>query len=392
MVRAHYQHLGFNMATLNTFDPVGAFQGARRNALAMQAQEQDLALQPKRNALADLKLQQAKVGAEREQTQFDQGQALQRATILNQSARALKGLDPSHRVTAFQRLAPKLQEFGIDPSQFANSQFTDPELDSAIAETQGFISNPETLTSAQREFASLSEGLSPEDVVRARRIELGLDPRAGSVTGQERIATDPSLTEQVAGSEQTISRGKETGKLEAQKELLPGIRAAIKLAEQQAVKEGEIFTELNAAKAALPGIKQVVSKLKSLADEGTFTLAGQAFNAVAKQLGFSTSGDTARSSMIALVDNQVLPLLRPIFGAAFTKAEGDSLKAALLDPDSTPDSRRAQLDAFLSQMERNIATKESSLTGEVPRGEGQIMVDANGNRARVFSDGTFEEL
>lgn len=171
MVRAHYQRLVFNMATLNTFDPVGAFQGARRNALAMQAQEQDLALQPKRNALADLKLQQAKVGAEREQTQFDQGQALQRATIINQSARALKGLDPSQWPAAFKRLEPKLEQFGIPRGTFDINQATPEALDNIIAETQGFISNPESLSALdvarteklRAETEQLTSGVGQED-------------------------------------------------------------------------------------------------------------------------------------------------------------------------------------------------------------------------------------
>ena len=38
------------------------------------------------------------------------------------------------------------------------------------------------------------------------------------------------------------------------------------------------------------------------------------------------------------------------------------------------------------------AEKASRAPVENDRGEGQIMIDANGNRARVFSDGTFEEL
>ena len=66
--------------------------------------------------------------------------------------------------------------------------------------------------------------------------------------------------------------------------------------------------------------------------------------------------------MVSIVDNQVLPLLRPIFGAAFTAAEGDRLRNALLDPDSTPGSRKAQLDAFLEQMQRNIEVKRSELS------------------------------
>ena len=65
--------------------------------------------------------------------------------------------------------------------------------------------------------------------------------------------------------------------------------------------------------------------------------------------------------MVAMVDNQVLPLLKPIFGAAFTAIEGDRLRNAFLDPNSTPDSRIASLNAFQDQMERNIESKQREL-------------------------------
>ncbi len=59
------------------------------------------------------------------------------------------------------------------------------------------------LTAKQREFAGFTAGLSQEDTEQARRIELGLDPRAGT-SAQERIASDPTLTTAVAESEAEI--------------------------------------------------------------------------------------------------------------------------------------------------------------------------------------------
>jgi hypothetical protein len=196
---------------------------------------------------------------------------------------------------------------------------------------------------------------------RSAAVALNLIPGAGTSTGGERIATTPGLTEIVAGSEEELSAASEAGKLKAQGKLLPGVRAAVKLAEQQAQSRGETFTDLNSAKAALPGLKTVVGNLKALSGDATFTLAGRGFNAVAKELGFSTKGSTARAAMVAMVDNQVLPLLKPIFGAAFTAIEGDRLRNAFLDPNSTPDSRIASLNAFQDQMERNIESKQREI-------------------------------
>lgn len=221
-------------------------------------------------------------------------------------------------------------------------------------------------TAGQREFASLTKGFSPEDELLARRVSVGLEARAGTVTGQERIATTPDLTEAVSFSQEQISKGKETGKLKAQAELLPDIRKKIKLAEKEAAARGETITDLNRAKAALPGLKEVSEKLKILADIATVTFSKQGLDILVKELGFgATKGATARTTMRAIVDNQVLPLLRETFGAAFTKEEGDSLRATLLDQNTAPEQMKATLDAFIEQKVRNIETKEAELpTGE----------------------------
>lgn len=131
---------------LNSFNPVGAYQGARQNALTIQGQEQGIAREaasaPIRNQLANLNLDQAKVGAERGQTEFDQGQALKKAKIMNQAATAMKGIAPENRAIAFSSLMPKLQEFGIDTSQIQDQPLTDENLDLAILNTQSFLDNP----------------------------------------------------------------------------------------------------------------------------------------------------------------------------------------------------------------------------------------------------------
>lgn len=372
------------MATLDSFNPVESFQRARSNALAIQGQEQGIAREtasaPRRNALADLQLSQAKVGAERGQTQFTQDQSSKRATIMNQVAKAMLNTPENQWASASQSLNPKLSELGLPlltPENLSRSKF-----EQVINETQALITTPTGLSSSQRERSDLIAAVTPAlneqgqiDVSKltpaseSAAIELGLLPRAGTVTKDERLAKDKDLTTDVATSQAEIEAAKETAKLTAQKGLLPGIRAAIKLAEKNAVAEGETFTSLNRAKAALPGLKEVTEKLKSLADVATFTTAGKLINLASKELGFgATKGATARSTMRAVVDNQVLPLLRETFGAAFTKAEGDTLRNTLLDPDTTPDQMKATLDAFIEQKVRNIETKERELGLSLPEG------------------------
>jgi len=214
------------------------------------------------------------------------------------------------------------------------------------------------------EFEAMTEGLTPKDREKSRRIALGLDPRA---MGSSAITTATTgLTDQVAESQAAIAGAKAGASKEAELDVelrkLPDVKAAVSLAESDAKAKGETLTELSRAKAALPGLEQTIASLKELAPLVTYTYGGKVYDTAAKQLGFgATSGSTARAKFTATVNNQVLPLLRDTFGAAFTVKEGEELKAAMSDVDSSPDEKIAQLDAFIDQKYKQIQTKERQL-------------------------------
>lgn len=181
-------------------------------------------------------------------------------------------------------------------------------------------------------------------------------------SAQERIAVDEELTSQVAQSQAEISGAKEERKLESQLRFKPEITKAVKLAEKAAAERGETLTALNRSKAALPGLTKAVGQLRELAQIGTSTIGGKIFDTAVKQTGFgSTKGATARAKFIAIVNNQVLPLLKETFGAAFTATEGEALKATMGDPDASPEEKMVQLDAFIEQKQRDIETRETQL-------------------------------
>lgn len=114
----------------------------------------------------------------------------------------------------------------------------------------------------------------------------------------------------------------------------------------------------------LPGLRTVIDTLSSLADTATYTQSGQAMDAVKRELGLPVGqGAIDRASYIAIVDNQVLPLLRDTFGAAFTQKEGESLRATLGDPNKSPAEKKAILNAFIAQKERDIAGMTSRAAG-----------------------------
>ena len=86
---------------------------------------------------------------------------------------------------------------------------------------------------------------------------------------------------------------------------------------------------------------------------------------------------------MAIVNNQVLPLLKQTFGGAFTVAEGEALKATLGDPNSDPEEKSAQIDAFIDSKVREIETKERQLgvlqpTEVVGEGDAQDITLPNG--------------
>ena len=151
------------------------------------------------------------------------------------------------------------------------------------------------------------------------------------------------------------------------------IDTQVALAQKEADARGEALTELSRSKAALPGLRDTVAQLKELAPIATSTLGGRVFDTVIKEAGFgSTEGANARAKFISIVNNQVLPLLKPTFGAAFTEREGETLKATMGDPNATPAQKIEQLNAFIDQKVRDIETSQREVEQtSIPAAPGQ---------------------
>jgi hypothetical protein len=139
---------------------------------------------------------------------------------------------------------------------------------------------------------------------------------------------------------------------------------------ERAKSEGKALGEADSAYSSLtskmPGLESVVKKLDSLSADATYTSTGQLIDTGRKQLGLDPrAAAVARSEYIAIVDNQVLPLLRDTFGAAFTQKEGETLRATLGDPDKSPSEKQAVLKAFIEQKRRDVEALGSQ-TGVQP--------------------------
>jgi hypothetical protein len=128
---------------------------------------------------------------------------------------------------------------------------------------------------------------------------------------------------------------------------------------------GEAEGLYTSMEAKMPGLESVVVQLDGLAERATYTGAGQLLDAGRTQLGMEPrESAVARSQYIAVVDNQVLPLLRDTFGAAFTQKEGEALRSTLGAADKTPKEKQAVLKAFIEQKRRDIEALERQ-TGRV---------------------------
>ena len=244
-----------------------------------------------------------------------------------------------------------------------------------LGEKLGFLSGGENSGLASAKTEILSTGASimalPDRTTEVR------NPLGEVVTGQERIdVLDAARKERIARdaerqravgdiqTEQEITGagGKEDAKLNSQLKLKPQVEAEVTKARALAAEQGTLFTDLNQMQAALPSLRNTVGSLRELAPIATSTIGGKIFDTVTKETGFgATKGATARAKFIAIINNQVLPLLKPTFGGSFSIQEGAELKATMGDPNGTPAEKMAQLDAFIEQKVRDVEAKELQL-------------------------------
>jgi hypothetical protein len=127
---------------------------------------------------------------------------------------------------------------------------------------------------------------------------------------------------------------------------------------------GKVDVETQAAADSLaskmPGLRQVVTELGDLADKATYTISGQLWDDVVRETGnLPSEGALARTKYMSMVDNQVLPLLKDVFGAAFTVQEGETLRATLGAPNKSPAEKKAVLESFIEQKTRDLEALQS---------------------------------
>ena len=196
-----------------------------------------------------------------------------------------------------------------------------------------------------------------------------------SDTAAERTANDlEGLGKNIATQAGNVAEAEEDAKLKSKLKWQPQITKAVKLAEKAATERGDVLNDLARAEAGLPGLIKATESLKELAVVATSTYGGRLFNAIAKESGWgSTKGGDARAKYIAIIDNQVLPLLKQTFGGAMTEGEGLRLSNTLGDPNATPEQKMLQTEAFIEQKLRDI----EGLKAQAQKSQPGVVVPSN---------------
>lgn len=139
---------------------------------------------------------------------------------------------------------------------------------------------------------------------------------------------------------------------------------------------GENINLLESMESKMPQLERTVADLSRLGKKATYTIGGQIIDQVLKQSGLPTRESAiARREYITKVRSEVLPLLRDTFGAAFTKAEGDSLIETLGDPNASPEEKDAIVRSFIDSKRQRMyslqrrtgrSTTEQNITENKP--------------------------
>lgn len=194
-----------------------------------------------------------------------------------------------------------------------------------------------------RELQLLTQGLSPEDAERARRIELGLEERAGTTSAQERIAGSEETTLQVAESQGTIAEatgeGRERGRLTAQRELAPEVEAAVAAAVESA-KQG--VAQAGEAKSNATALNLWNTALGTLESSLSGTETGPV---IGRFPAITANAQIANGAVAAMA-----PILKQLFRASgegtFTDRDQELLLEMVPTRTTLPGARDAQLQAI----------------------------------------------
>jgi hypothetical protein len=132
--------------------------------------------------------------------------------------------------------------------------------------------------------------------------------------------------------------------------------------EEVGKERGEKTALLQSVSSKMPQLINTINKLSKLGETATYTGLGVARNTAMRELGFSVpQGAVSRREYIAVIDNEILPLLRDTFGSQFTENEGKSLKSTLGDTGMSPEEKETVLKSFIETKIQTLNSTSSEL-------------------------------
>lgn len=171
-----------------------------------------------------------------------------------------------------------------------------------------------------------------------------------------------------AGVKTDLSYADQSGQNMSDAQYKPAIAKDTAIQSEIGKRQGEAAGTLGFLEANMPKLEQMTNELSTLGKTATYTKAGQARNVVTRELGGQVpQGGIDRAAYIAKVDNEVLPLLRDTFGAAFTVVEGEKLRATLGGDNLSPPEKDAVLRAFIAQKKSQVEALKRQVG---PQGQG----------------------
>jgi hypothetical protein len=368
------------------FDPEMA-----NTLLSMEANKQEGVLRAQDSELQAVKIAQEKIKQRKEQI------ALETKTALG-AVQALDGVEePAQKERIYSLYLKSIEDQGMQVPEDLKGGWS-PENEQNLKDIaemgQMMIDmDPSEKTSEIKnfEYSQRNKGFG----------EFFSSTNARELSGTEAIVEelrkeDPELSysealavaQGLARKAQTIKDGKVVP-LEGAAEAAETMSAADAEGKVSGTAMGEAKVKFEALKSNMPNLVAKTDKLYKLADIATYNNAGKLRDAFLRETGMEvTDAAEARARTIAIIDNEVLPLLRDTFGAAFTVKEGDWLKATMGDPDMSPKEKKAQIDAFIagkkSELE-SLARRTGQEAPDMPESERPVDLEN-------LSDAELEEM
>lgn len=331
-----------------------AYEQSQRNQLAMRQGQQEI-----------------------ERADYDQ--AVQRLGVINRLATKARSItDPAQRSQFVGSInQDMLRSVGIDPAQISSVQLDDQSLDALIAQTSAALPKA---TGEAASFNEMTAGLKQEDREKARRIALGLDPRAVGSAAQ--TIAENGTASKVGASEAEISRQKELAEALVRLGFDPErarrvaeAEAAVKLETQPKIDAATTGATIDAkntadAKNNLGKIENTVDRASLLVDEllnhegrasatGVYSLAPTIPGS--KQADFVNRFDQIKGQAFI----QAFESLKGAGG--ITEKEGDKAAASVdrLSRSTSPkefEAAAADLKSYLKEIKENARKKASPAT------------------------------